>query len=429
MSPAVDWQTTIIAVAIGLAGGLLLVFYLWRSRAAASALAPIEVRDLEAQRDVLLGQLRELGDEAEKLTPGQTQAERARLELACARVLRDLDRRPATRPAPAPRRAAEPTHGTWGHWPALRGFVWGVVVVSSVAALFVLASRSATRREPDPSAQMADATTGEDAAALEELKEAVVKDPTNLEARLNLARAHLMRHEMMEVFKETRFVLERDPKNSRALSYQALVRFAMGEGDRALSMLRQALDNDPDLLDGWIHLIYVEAQLGRLADAERSLAAATKRHPEHAQALRGLLDEIRKQPVASPAPVMVNPHAALDRPAAKAEGGRSVSGTITLGPGVAAGPGGVVFVVVRPAGVAQGTPVAAKRLDPEHWPLAFTLSPADSMMGAPLPARMRIEARLDRDGDIASRDAREPLAVADNVALGQEGLGLVLKTR
>jgi Tfp pilus assembly protein PilF len=280
---------------------------------------------------------------------------------------------------------------------------------------------------------MAAQESAEDAAALESLKQAVAKDPQSLEARLDLARAYLMRNEMMEVFKETRVVLEREPENPRALSYQALVRFAMGESDRALAMLSQAVRKDPGLLDGWVHLIYVQAQLGRLSDAERSLATARQAHPEHAQVLGNLLDDLRKQAPASPAPAIAadrpNPHAALDQQAPKVESGASVSGTVALGPGVAAAPGGVLFIVARAAGVEQGTPVAAKRLAATSWPIPFSLSSADSMMGESLPAKTRIEARLDADGDIRSRGPGDAAAVQDNVALGSQNLRLVLKTR
>ncbi len=430
MSPApVDWQTTLIAMTIGLAVGLFLVWRLWRARADAPSAASVEVRDLEAERDVLIAQLRELDDEADKLTPEQLQTERTRIEIACARIMRDLDRRPAARPAAKPTGAAAPS--TLAHRPALRGFVWGVVAVSAVAGLFALASRSATRREEPQAGGMSTEAGAEDTAGLESLKQAVAQDPQSIEARLALARAHLMRHEMMEVFQQTRVVLEREPDNPRALSYQALVRFAMGESDRALTMLNQALKKDPGLLDGWVHLIYVQAQLGRLSDAERSLAAATKLHPEHSQVLRSLLDDLRKQAPASPPPAMEgqpNPHAGLDQPAAKAENGSSVSGTVTLAPGVSGTADGVLFIVARPAGVERGTPVAAKRLDPTSWPIAFTLSSGDSMMGESLPAKLRIEARLDTDGNVATRDPKDPVAVLDNVALGNQNLSLILKT-
>ena len=41
------------------------------------------------------------------------------------------------------------------------------------------------------------------------------------------------------------YVLERQPGHPRALSYQSLVRLAMGQGDVAVSMLEQAIAADP----------------------------------------------------------------------------------------------------------------------------------------------------------------------------------------
>ena len=49
------------------------------------------------------------------------------------------------------------------------------------------------------------------------------------------------------------------------------------------------------------------------------------------------------------------------------------------------------------------------------------------MMGQPLPARARLEARVDADGDPLTRDASDPAARQDDVAAGSTGLRLVLR--
>jgi hypothetical protein len=90
-------------------------------------------------------------------------------------------------------------------------------------------------------------------------------------------------------------------------------------------------------------------------------------------------------------------------------------------------PGTVVFLTVREAGVAQGPPVAVKRLTAEGFPLQFELGTADSMMGQPLPERMRIDARADSDGDAATRSESDPKGFADGVALGRTGVRIPLK--
>jgi hypothetical protein len=92
-----------------------------------------------------------------------------------------------------------------------------------------------------------------------------------------------------------------------------------------------------------------------------------------------------------------------------------------------AGGGGVVFVTVRAAGVTSGPPVAVKRFSAAALPGAFAITSADSMMGQELPERVRIDARLDPDGDPLTRVATDPSASIDDVPLGSTGLRLVLK--
>ena len=90
------------------------------------------------------------------------------------------------------------------------------------------------------------------------------------------------------------------------------------------------------------------------------------------------------------------------------------------------GPGALVFVTVRDEAATGGPPVAVKRLAAASFPLAFAVGPADSMMGQPLPARARVEARVDSDGDPLTRVPTDPSARLDGVAAGSTGLRLVL---
>jgi hypothetical protein len=81
---------------------------------------------------------------------------------------------------------------------------------------------------------------------------------------------------------------------------------------------------------------------------------------------------------------------------------------------------------VRESGSTGGPPAAVKRL-PASFPLSFAIGPGDSMMGQPLPARARLEARVDSDGDPLTRDPKDPKAQLDGVASGATGLRLVLQ--
>jgi hypothetical protein len=49
------------------------------------------------------------------------------------------------------------------------------------------------------------------------------------------------------------------------------------------------------------------------------------------------------------------------------------------------------------------------------------------MMGQALPAAVRVDVRVDGDGDPLTRDPADPAASADGVALGTTGLRIVLR--
>ena len=202
--------------------------------------------------------------------------------------------------------------------------------------------------------------------------------------------------------------MAKSPEDSRALTYQALVRMAMGDSASANQMLERALKSDPSLLDAWVTLAWVQAQEGKTAEAEKTMKEAMRRHPKEQARLQQVLDQMKSPPPASP------------------------STTPTGTPGVritldSASPArGTIFVIARAAGVTAGPPVAVKRIDATSFPTTLELTSADSMMGQPLPATMRIEARLDSDGNATTKTPSEPSAVQDGVTAGS-AIKLTLK--
>jgi hypothetical protein len=68
-----------------------------------------------------------------------------------------------------------------------------------------------------------------------------------------------------------------------------------------------------------------------------------------------------------------------------------------------------------------------KRLSPRSLPVSFRITAADSMMGGELPESARLEARVDRDGDVSTRDPADPVAALEEVPRGSEAIELVLK--
>lgn len=447
-SAVIDWQSALAVLVVGLAAGGIL---LWRTRQAASrppVTADLDQRDLVARRDTLLQQLRELDDTASKRTPEQLARERYALELAAASVMRDLERH-----APAPGGVGAPTTAVAAavaapDRSAMRGFLWGTATASAVGLLLFFVARASAPREEGGSLT---GTVGPLSSSQAGGAPAAGSD--EVEAHLAQARAHLAQQDLMGVWNDTQFVLQREPGNPRALSYQALVRLAMGQPDVAESMLKRAMAAAPDLLDAHLHLAVVYARSGRGAQAESTLRAAIARFPEQREGLEGLMEELRHTgPAEAADPNAAGAHAgvappddvhagAMDtadgRPGAAPKMGAAseagmparLSGVVEVD-GSARGRiarGGIVFVTVRAAGMTTGPPVAVKRLSAAALPGAFAITSADSMLGQELPERVRIEARLDPDGDPLTRDATDPAARLEDVKLGSTGLRLVLK--
>src|SRR5688572_6429587 len=204
-------QTDWLSAVIILVAGLILgLLFLYKSRKSATPL------------DTLIEQLRD---------PDLDPIERERLELQTAELLRQMDE---SVPVATPFFAS-----------AVKGFGWGVATFAVLAALgyFVIAK-----------------------ASPKETIKAV--DP------LDIAQQELERDNLMGVFEQTKIVLDKDPENSRALTLQAMVRAAMGEGDRAMEMLQRATKSDPMNLDARVAMAWVHAQNGRMSEAEKTIADA-----------------------------------------------------------------------------------------------------------------------------------------------------------
>lgn len=469
---AVAWGWPVVALAAGLLLGAILVWRMVRGPLPARVpdSVPLELRDLDGRLDILVLQLREMQDLGAKRSPEQLARERYALELQAAEALREREERaaslaPAAPPGrkgktaaastPAPSAEGGPS-GVLASRPALRGFLWGTATAAAVGLLVfyvVSAARPreqgggltgnlppAARPQPSPATDAGD-EAGADAEAEAEVRAALEKNPDDLDARLDLAQLHLRRRDLMAVWNETQYVLAKQPDHPRALAYQALVRLAMGQPDVARRMLKQALARDPGLFEGYLHLALVETRAGRDKEAQAAIDEASRRFPERADVLARVLPEIRASGrQEAGAEEVGDAHAAIPPPAAAAEGQPSVpagggaaagglAGVIELPPSLASRvqPGAIVFVTVRESGTTGGPPAAVKRLPAASFPLPFAIGPGDSMMGQPLPARARVEARVDADGDPLTRAATDPSARLDDVAVGSSGLRLVLR--
>ena len=435
MSGSTDWLSAIGILLSGLVLGFMFI-YTFRKNRTAAAPADLDRRDLEAKRDALIRQLRELtDDEAE---------ERTRLELEAAKVLRALE---TSQHAPLPpgeggaqrrvrgEQVTETARGTVRDEQAtetprtakssgpLAGFLWGAGTVAALAFLgYYVFSKSEVKQDPNQTMPMAAAQARQQMPmqqqqpaqrpdpAVQRLEQEVSADPSNTDKRIALARMYLEKENMMGVFEQTKAVLEKNPNDARAQTYNAIVRMAMGQLDQATSMLDTATKTDPKLADAWVALAWIRVQKGDKTAAKAAIDSAIANVPAEADRLRDVWNQMSNAQPAPPAGD--NPHAkgALADPAPSTSD--AIHLTLTLAESASV-KSGIVYIIARTPGVTVGPPLAVKRINVTSFPVTVDLSSADSMLGQPLPAKVHLEARLDSDGDAATRSPNDPSAIAD----------------
>ena len=458
MNGQTDWLSAIGILLAGLVLGFMFVYaYVMKRRGQQPFVEDVELRDLEAKRDALLQQLRDL-DANEK-------DERARLEVEAAQALRAIDQHAGVAAADSvavDRRvgglhtesAAPAPTGFFARHPELKGFAWGVGSLGAIAFLWYFGFQYAKPKDeaggPMPmqqaplQQQAQSPQAAQEDALVRDLENRIQKSPDDLDARLELTHMYLDKENMMGVFAQTEYILKKRPNDAQAATYQALVRMAMGQADQALQLLKSATKNDPKLLDAWVTLAWYYTQTGNKAEAHKAIEQAKKQHPEQTARLDQVLTQMEAQVANDSAPASsqpVNEAAALppghppvdgaqpaQQPMASSapSSGGAIVVTVNLASGKTAPAGGVLYILARGEGVTAGPPVAVKRIAATTFPITVDLSAADSMMGQPIPPKVRLEARLDADGDVMSRGPDDLDAVQDGVAVGSQ-VALTLK--
>ena len=336
-----------------------------------------------------------------------------------------------TQPAPAaPARPAS----------AWAGFAYGVITMSVLGGLFFFASQGSTERSEGGSptggntmgsAASAPQTSAADDANLKALEEAVRKSPADVAQRIELVRAYLQRRDLMQVFDQTKAVLEIEPGNPHALTYQALVRVAMGQASQAETMLVEVIKKNPGIEDAYIHLAIARLQLGNKQGAEEAIQAGQKQFPEDKEQLARVFAQI-SAPSDEPGAEVPAEHPEVPPPAMGEGSGAAPPSSaqlvvvVDLPKGLTVPDTAILFVIVREAGLETGPPSAVKRVPAVNFPITVTVTEKDSMAGEGLPGLVRIDARVDRDGDPLSKDPQDPMASEENVRPGGAQVLLVL---
>jgi tetratricopeptide (TPR) repeat protein len=428
-----SWTPPLVVLAIGAVGGALVVALRSRYKRISTGLPadPSQESDLKRRYDALLRRLAE----------GATGEERSAIELEAARVLMEMETKEprdskawAAESERAPLASSTPASQT----PAWVGFLYGLVTMGAVGGLILLASQGATPRpeggSPTGGGPMSSASDGAPSAtepAIAALEEAVRNAPQNIGQRIELTRAYLRQRDLMKVFEQTKAVLEIEPGNPHALTYQALVRVAMGQADQAEAMLLAAIKTEPAIEDAYIHLAIARLQMGNRKGAEEAIQEAQRRFPEDREQLAQVFQQIasaadKQGDKALPPgehPSIPAPGATASAPGSSSAG---VSVVVDLPKGVSVPESAILFVIVREAGMESGPPLAVKRVQAVNFPITLTLTDKDSMAGESLPGLLRLDARIDRDGDPLTKDPRDPVASEDNLRPGGGQILLVL---
>src|SRR3954465_6634677 len=315
MTGSTDWLSATAMLLSGLIVGFMFIYASMRKKQQAAAPGEdLEIRDLKARRDTLIQQLRELED-----VPANA-AERTRLERDAAQVLRALDGRVSAAPAAA-RTATPPAAPSPGMNPTVKGFLWGVGSIGILGFLgwFVYSSSTdKNARQPNamqPASTQTIAPAQQTDPAVAQLEAQVANAPDDVNARIDLAKAYLEKENMMGVFEQTQAVLAKSPEEPRAVTYQAIVRMAMGQTDVAGKMLDTATKRDPKLIDAWVGIAWLNFQSGKPQDGEKAIAEAMKQHPEQKERLSEILTQMRNAKPAATKELPAN-HPTLPEPGA-----------------------------------------------------------------------------------------------------------------
>jgi cytochrome c-type biogenesis protein CcmH len=458
-----EWGPPLAVLAVGLVLGGWLVFGGSRTRSEKQAIEAEGRRaDLEARHAATVQALRALDLERDKLDEAAYEAERRALVRRGADALRELDALPAGTAGamvdaspgadgPPPElspaalaalnaererlgddawrsalanlagapvaRSSTPSGSSLS--PTWQGAVSMLAVIALAGGLFWLAGGDAYLR-PEGGVATGGGPTPE-SARIAELAARVEANPKDVGALNELTLLALSERDAARAMDWNTRALEVDPKDLDARTYRAVLAGLMGMNDRSLAGLDEVLAEKPDHAAALVYKGMIALEAGKPDVAVDAIEKALAAGAPDAPFLQQMLDRAKSA------------QAGADAEGGATHGGEAqviVAGTITLSPGASGAAVGAknLFVSIRdPAG---GPPLAALKLDPGPFPMAFRVTTADRIaMGGPrpMPTLVDISARLDMDGNAATRADTEPQRLIAGVATGADGLQIELR--
>lgn len=407
------WGPPIVVLLLALVVGMAALLW-FQSRGLerkAAVTAADRARELDARKAILLDEIRELEADRHKLDAAELESQREALLQSAADVLREADAPAAPEPAPAAARSRAP-------------YGWLVGAVAFFALLGLGLSKFSTPRQdamapPPPMAETA--PSAEVLAA----QSALETNPNDLKALNVLTHDALHKRDVktaMDLLDRARAI---DPNDVEVQTHLAVLQIAVGMNDRADAALDKALATRPDFGEAWIWKGVVALNREDVAAAKVALSKAVTLDSTPSD-LKGMASAVLAQ-IDSGAMPMQPPAASSQQaaPSAAPQGAPKVAGTVSLASGAA--PEGTLFVIARRSKEAVGPPVAVQRMPAATFPASFALGEANMMLGGEWPAEVFLEARIDRDGNVMSKeDIVARSEIAGPVAAGTTNAALVL---
>jgi cytochrome c-type biogenesis protein CcmH len=376
---------------------------------------------LQQDRARLYAELQELefDFQAGKLAESDYAALKLEIENKAAAVLQQIDSlepsqtRPAhaeeRRPSKEKKRVGGASRKTYRGWQLAAG---GSFLLIFGLTLGMVLTHSLRPRESEQDSITGDFLTGtgrgEGARFLQEGKSAFAKQ--------DWPRA-------IEAFKQA---LAADPNQPEAHAYMGFILVQAGHADGALLAFDKALGLAPNLpMALWgkgMTLYQGKKDYARAKEVFEKLLQIMPVGEQRIEVER-ILAEI---PQSGQKPPPQTDRAGPARPASQ-----EITGKITIDPklkGSADSPA-VLFIIARPAGVAQGPPLAVKKIERPVFPLSYSLGPENVMMqGVSFAGSVAISARLDKDGNPTTRQPGDLTGAykKDSVAVGSKNVDIVL---
>jgi cytochrome c-type biogenesis protein CcmH len=376
---------------------------------------------LDQDRARLYAELKELefDFQAGKLAESDYATLKLEIESKAAAVLRQIDFLPPPQPSVSQtverrlsrekKLAAETNKKTYRRWQLAAG---GSFLLIFGLTLGIVLTHSLRPRESEQDSITGDFLTGtgssEGVRSLQEGKSAFAKQ--------DWPRA-------IEAFKR---VLAADPNQPEAHAYMGFILIQAGHADGALMAFDKALGLAPSL---------PMALWGKgmtLYQGKKDYAGAKQVFEKLLQIMPVGEERVEVERILAEMPQSEQkPRPQRDQASPATPVSQQITGKITIDPKLKAGADSpaALFIIARPAGAAKGPPLAVKKIDRPVFPVSYSLGPENVMMqGTSFTGRVAVTARLDKDGNPATRQPGDLTGdyQKNPVAVGSKNIDIVL---